>query len=322
MEPCLICGTRNANFYAGPGPTGNGRECPRCGTFCLIGTAADVLTRLMSVGEINRSVFSHRLRVRYDASSRPVVLYEDDLRVYVGDYELPNPQQQADNLVLWIGRTQESPEGWARATPSRLSAIVGTSISVTTADEPGLSWLLNQIPKELYSRSEGANGSEITFQLKMAGWRSYETLRKTVATGHLAFMAMKFNESVIAGVLDTCFKPAALRAGFTLRALNELQPAGLIDNQIRAAIRSARFVIADLSDDNNGAYFEAGFAEGIGSPVIYTCESKKFAAKKTHFDTNHMHTIPWDLTKLDEAGRLLTATIRATLPGESLFGDA
>ena len=51
-------------------------------------------------------------------------------------------------------------------------------------------------------------------------------------------------------------------------------------------MRGARFVIADLSHDNNGAYFEAGFAEGIGLPVVYTCEVKKFEAKKTHFDTN------------------------------------
>lgn len=88
-----------------------------------------------------------------------------------------------------------------------------------------------------------------------------------------------------------------------------------------AAIRSARFVVADLTHDNNGAYFEAGFAEGLGVPVIYTCEAQKFKEKKTHFDTNHMHTVPWDITNLDEAGRLLTATIRNTLPADAKLAD-
>jgi len=89
-------------------------------------------------------------------------------------------------------------------------------------------------------------------------------------------MAMQFGDPLLNRVLAECFKPAVVRAGFTLRALTDGQGAGLIDNQIRAAIRSARFVVADLTHDNNGAYFEAGFAEGLGIPVIYTCEAAKF----------------------------------------------
>jgi len=122
-------------------------------------------------------------------------------------------------------------------------------------------------------------------------------------------------------LLKTCFEPAALRAGFTLRPLNALPEAGLIDNQIRAAIRSARFVVADLTHDNNGAYFEAGFAEGLGIPVIYTCEAAKFKSHKTHFDTNHMTTIVWDARNLHKAGSELTATIRNTLPVDSTPSD-
>lgn len=134
-------------------------------------------------------------------------------------------------------------------------------------------------------------------------------------------MAMKFGDATLDSVLRECFQPAAARAGFTLRALNEQPSAGLIDNQIRAAIRASRFVIADLSLDNNGAYFEAGFAEGLGLPVIYTCEASKFDARTTHFDTNHMHTVKWDGASLTEAGNVLIATIRNTLPLESKLDD-
>jgi nucleoside 2-deoxyribosyltransferase len=105
-------------------------------------------------------------------------------------------------------------------------------------------------------------------------------------------MAMRFGDAILNRVLSECFKPAAQRAGFILRPLNEAPSAGLIDNQIRAAIRTARFVVADLTHDNNSAYFEAGFAEGLGVPVIYTCEAQKFNERKTHFDTNHMLTVP------------------------------
>jgi hypothetical protein len=41
---------------------------------------------------------------------------------------------------------------------------------------------------------------------------------------------------------------------------------------MRAAILASRFVISDLTHDSPGAYWEAGFGEGLGLPVIYTCE--------------------------------------------------
>jgi len=76
-----------------------------------------------------------------------------------------------------------------------------------------------------------------------------------------------------------------------------------------------------LTDDNNGAYFEAGFAEGIGIPVIYLCRADKFKAKKTHFDTNHLVTIPWDTSDLATAATLLKETIRNSLPTKAKMTD-
>jgi nucleoside 2-deoxyribosyltransferase len=86
-------------------------------------------------------------------------------------------------------------------------------------------------------------------------------------------MAMQF-DSEMDRVVKDCFKPAVARTGFELRVLTDGQPAGSIDDQLRVALRTSRFVIADLTHDNNGAYWEAGFAEGLGRPVIYTCRSK------------------------------------------------
>ena len=65
-------------------------------------------------------------------------------------------------------------------------------------------------------------------------------------------------------------------------------------------IRTSRFLIADLTHENPGAYWEAGYAEGLGKPVIYTCEKKKFENQvKTHFDTNHHLTLQWDSNETD-----------------------
>jgi nucleoside 2-deoxyribosyltransferase len=99
--------------------------------------------------------------------------------------------------------------------------------------------------------------------------------------------------------------------------LTDHQGAGLIDNQMNVAIRACRLLIADLSHGNQGAYWEAGFAYGLGKPVIYTCDASRFEDTKTHFDTNHHVTIKWKLDDLPAAGTELTALIRNTLPADA-----
>jgi nucleoside 2-deoxyribosyltransferase len=100
------------------------------------------------------------------------------------------------------------------------------------------------------------------------------------------------------------------------------QRAGLVDAVIEDEIRRCRFLIADLSDDNAGAYWEAGFAEGLGKPVIYICcEKIEGAPKQTHFDANHRHTVRWDLASLDQTATRLKAVIRNTLLGDAKQTD-
>lgn len=76
---------------------------------------------------------------------------------------------------------------------------------------------------------------------------------------------------------------------------------------------------------NQGAYFEAGFAEGLGLPVIYTRRNDvfKFTRKdeRPHFDTNHTTMMVPHPNNLDDSGKELTATIRNTLPADAKLDD-
>ena len=108
-------------------------------------------------------------------------------------------------------------------------------------------------------------------------------------------------------------KPTVEETGFSLVDVRDVARAGIIDNIIRNQIRTARFVIADLTHDNNGAYWEAGYAEGLGKPVIYICEKAKFEEKRTHFDTNHCTTVLWSRDDYDGFREELTATLRLSL---------
>ena len=112
-----------------------------------------------------------------------------------------------------------------------------------------------------------------------------------------------------------CLKPAVEQTGYELRTVT--RKAGHIDAMIEDEIRRCRFLVADLSDQNAGGLFEAGFAEGLGKPVIYICQDDV----PTHFDTNHRHTVRWNVLKLAETEKLLKAVIRNTLLGDARQDD-
>lgn len=164
-------------------------------------------------------------------------------------------------------------------------------------------------------------GSMLGLELTFAGWRRFQELQQTRTASRIAFMAMPFGKQPLNTIYTDHWKPAVARAGFQLTRLDEAPSAGLIDDQLRVAIRTSRFLLAELTHQNSGAYWEAGFAEGLGRPVIYLCDKLQWAAKQTHFDTNHRQTIVWDETNLADAANRLTAMIRNTLPDEATMSD-
>ncbi|MBH8559862.1 TIR domain-containing protein [Hymenobacter negativus] len=56
-----------------------------------------------------------------------------------------------------------------------------------------------------------------------------------------------------------------------------------INDRIIAEIRACKFCVSDFTGQRNGIYFEAGFALGLGKPIIYACETQDFLAN-SHFD--------------------------------------
>lgn len=132
-------------------------------------------------------------------------------------------------------------------------------------------------------------------------------------------MAMKYNEHPLEDIVESVFRKAVGQTGFELSILRDDRKAGPIDDKLRVDIRAARFLIADLTHGSQGAYWEAGFAEGLGKPVIYTCEKSVFEDPKSkpHFDVNHHLTVLWEASKPEDAAEELKATIRATLPAEA-----
>jgi hypothetical protein len=325
MPNCSVCETADAKGYD-PGGDSFRIDCKRCGEFIASGTAMAMLPKAFNGGLHRRALMSHAIRRMngFEVSPPPLIV-SDKLDTYWPTDRLPTPSKQADEIILLAGDRQLSPDNPIGMAAYFLDAWVGTSLLTPQSPHEGLVWLLNHLKDAgLLSYSyPGVNGHDYSYnlQLTMAGWKKYSQLKEVRTNSRTAFMAMKFDDSQLDHVVDVCFRPAVRRAGFGLKKLTDEQPAGLIDDQIRASILSGRFVIADLTHGSHGAYWEAGFAEGLGLPVIYSCELNAWQEKKTHFDTNHMLTIIWDPADLKKAGDAMTATIRATLRADARQQD-
>ncbi len=292
-------------------------DCPRCGLFCLSGSAIAVLPAKLKTDNDARAKISHALRRSQEVNLEAV------LDTYMIDEilkkSLPKPKEQVDLYVRWLGRNISGPGEVLGLFYENHGGIIGAKT------ERGFYYIVNQmIDSGLLSYRGVLNNpieAPIRATLSFSGWERYENLQKGAASYRKAFMAMKFGDEKLDSIFRDVFKPAVDKAGFELFSLDEKPKAGLIDDRIRVEIQSSDFLVADLTHDNSGVYWEAGYAEGLGKPVIYTCEKKKFDEHKTHFDTNHHLTVPWDENNPSLAGEELQLTIRATLPHLARQGD-
>ena len=124
-----------------------------------------------------------------------------------------------------------------------------------------------------------------------------------------AFVAMWFDPAMNSAY-EAGFR-AAIEAdsGFRSVRIDRLEHADKIDDRIIAEIRESRFLVADFTGQRCGVYFEAGFAKGLGLPVIWTC--REDYVSNLHFDTRQYNHILWkEPTDLREK---LSLRIRATI---------
>lgn len=280
-------------------------NCERCGNFGLTETALS-LWNGQSRDDQARAVLSHFVRRARMGDECPLVDSNVLSRVLDEDY-LPSPNDLVNNLLLFIG-DQSYPGASALFSIQEHGAIIGA------INDKGFYFAIHSLENLELARIESANRGILGLSLTLTGWSKYDALKKGTHAGNKAFMAMKFGNDDLDKMFNSYFRPAVSATGFTLMRLDDEPRAGLIDDRLRVEIQTSKFLIADLTYGNNGAYWEAGYAEGLGKSVIYTCSQEHFDEAGTHFDTNHHLTVIWDKTNPQGAVDQLKATIRATIP--------
>ncbi len=185
--------------------------------------------------------------------------------------------------------------------------------------------LLNQYRNILsYLKKQGyidvdVSTNHATMQLMADGWKQIENLQTTDEQNKDVFVSMSFAEE--ANSTREAIRRGIIGAGFSAQFMDEIIHNKQIVPEMFRLIRESRFLIMDISEPNYGAYYEAGYALGLGKEVIITCsrnakrrelteEEKPFEKYiRPHFDVAQKQILYWD--DYDDLSRKLKEWIKA-----------
>ncbi len=133
------------------------------------------------------------------------------------------------------------------------------------------------------------NHAELTFD----GQAYVEELEEVNIHSKQVFAAFYFSDDLKV-VFDNEVKEAIEECGLIYKRVSSSTASHdiTINDEIISLIKSSRIIIADFTGQRNSVYFEAGYAMGMGLPVIWTC--KKDEVNDLSFDTRQYPHILWE----------------------------
>src|SRR5258708_430590 len=164
------------------------------------------------------------------------------------------------------------------------------------AGEDEFRYLLRSlIERGLIRRTDGPpdlNDSFVfKFELTADGWTFLDERVRPSVISDQAFVAMAFVPE-LRSTWEIGIRPAITKAGFVPYRVDAEPHIERIDTKIITEIKNSRFLVADVTLQRQGVYFEAGYALGLGLPVFWCV--RKDDLTNVHFDTRQSNHIAWE----------------------------
>jgi nucleoside 2-deoxyribosyltransferase len=135
------------------------------------------------------------------------------------------------------------------------------------------------------------NSAGFSVEITAAGWDYLEQRETHIEERTQAFVAMSFAKE-LKPIWEGPIYNAIVKSGYKPFRVDAKPHSDRIDAKIIAEIKNSRFLLADVTKHRQGVYFEAGYALGLGLPVIWSV--RKDHCKKVHFDTRQYNHIIWE----------------------------
>lgn len=269
-------------------------ECPRCGTFSITGTAAVVAANSAPDFKISAWIRGH-----VEAGSAIPAISTSTLT----SVSETLPHYKVSEKQLMLLRAIEQKTAYAGKAVAIVPEFDFTLCWCSTKEE--MQFLIQAlIDRRLLRSADIFRNPEELFVYDLVitptGW-SYldEHDRPSVLTNQV-FVAMSFAQEV-RSAWEKGIRPALTKAHFSPYRIDSAPHIDRIDSKIVAEIKNSRFLVADVTFQRPGVYFEAGFAIGLGLPVFWSVRADDL--KNVHFDTRQYNHIVWT-TEAELADRL------------------
>jgi len=308
---CPLCGSKKATKTKHPDFYGYFVKCPVCGRFALEETAQDLLESTYKDRE--HIVAGYLFEINNKKSRSTFEIREKQLIGIFQNEIVPKTfMQKLDKLLIYYYRKNDT---------------FGKRLSFNQNTPPAIGYAKNcdEISNMIYAliemgwfKKHSSNGQLlINFSITPEGLKRAESLITTNIDSKKVFVAMGFYTD-LRDAHENAICPACKACGFDAFLINETEHNDDINYRIISEIKSSKFVIADLTYNNLGAYFEAGYAQGRGLAVIRTCKKEWFDGKDEkgesnhlHFDVSHYNFILWD--SVEDLKEKLIDCIHATI---------
>jgi hypothetical protein len=253
-------------------------NCERCGEFKIVGTLLAGLDK-----EEVRPLLPYLSAHTRQANERAevVTLNTKNWRDFALAHKDIPVTKKLFNLLELIGRRTNP------GSPMPIKAEKDYPL-LDALDSVELAFLINTQVELGYI--EQVHGHE-TARLKARGWEQIQAATVNGIPGK-CFVAMSFDRKLKKPVWEEGIEPAVkIDCKMDPVRIDLLPHNDNIVDKIIAEIRTCQFMVADFTGHKAGVYFEAGFAKGLGRPVIWTCREDDF--ENRHFDTAQFSHIVW-----------------------------
>jgi hypothetical protein len=294
---CPICGTADeGGLFSGDKVT-----CPRCGAYHVSDDVAEVLKAKLNGDERNIANASSWVREHQN------VLITSDIADQLNKLPTPSYEERKRKLLMFLQKESKTLGQFVKLDQNTMYELM----AYTWSANQEVGFLLDALAEEsLVSKRAGSS-----FRLTAKAY-DYLAQLEVNPVSHLGFCAMWFDGSVNP-LWHRGIEPAIHQAGYQPLRIDQKEHVNRIDDEIFADIRRSRFVVADFTHGKSGVrggvYFEAGFAQGLGLPVIWTCRSDMLSEAKLHFDIRQYNFLEWSDDTLDDFSDRLQKRIEAIL---------
>ena len=276
---CPICSTNAELNHSEDFGRKKDYKCPVCGPYSVTETTETTLKNNPVNYRLSAWIREHR---EYGREPPKITTYLlDDVLKNLPDYKVSEKQIL---LLRAIERRTDYP---------------GAEVQINKEDYP-LAWAKNDeeiifLLRELAERRlifidyDFLRAGIMKTKILADGWDYLEKHSSPPTFINQVFVAMSFGKE-LDPVWENGIKPAVEKAGYKPHRVDKEPHIDRIDAKIIADIKDSKFVIADVTQQKQGVYFEAGFALGLKIPVIW-CARKD---EKLHFDTRQYNHILWE----------------------------